>query len=932
MKQKLFTILTLLLCLCSTAWGQSAITITWPMVDNNNVTSQAGSASVSDIVTVNNATLSTAYTSLAWGDSKNLSYSDGEAGANGNYKFYAGGVTVTNNPNSDNNNASVNEDCYLKFTFTVAGDKTFTPTGFSFDCGRSGTDAGCVQGALILADGSTKSTSTIVRPTRSDKKNVYDSHVSKTITGAVAFAAGSTVTFYIYIGGKCGGKTLYFRDVTITGTYASSSMTQLSAPSISVNQLTGQVIFNDIDANATKVTYTTDGTEPTASSTAYSEPFAVNENCTIKAIAIGDGETYINSSVASKEAIITVDNPTIKAYNGTVQITCSTDGATIKYNFDGGETWNSYTYPFTLLEGKTVYAKAESASFKNNSAIVNQAVAAAPAATTGSQTKILGFVTPGENNWEYMSGDNGNGGTTNYGIQGKADTEEEGWSLWISPNGSEKYDKPISGDASENSTYTISGNDYQYIKNSNGRQFNIGIPSNIRANRITIYSWNNVDGTTIWSTVGGSNYTTANEISIVSNSGSTPETRVFALDNVADNIVLNNAGVQQCFIAVVDYTKYVPGPADPNIDYVGSTWDFSAITAADETLLQGNTDAWTYDSTNKLYKNASQWNQNTDHALEGSNGTDISIADGLLFGRTSGNVSPNGFVLDVNNHCFYYTGNSGNYVKLPSLGIGTKVSIDWEASGGSRTLTPTNATVADGYTNSASSGTKLTTVFNVTSTDPVIISFNGKAFVYSMSTTSTEIASINLTTSDNMAGWRAFYGDGQGYTLDANTKAYIVTSAPSNNSVSLVKLASEGEDIPGNTPVILCTSSSANSYKMTLTKKTVANYTGDNLLKVTTAGSAYNVYRLGYGASGKGFYPYSTASAPANVIYLDAEPNSARGLSIVFDGETTGINTIENSEFGIENSDAPMYNLAGQRVTKSYKGVVIVNGKKMLNK
>lgn len=33
-----------------------------------------------------------------------------------------------------------------------------------------------------------------------------------------------------------------------------------------------------------------------------------------------------------------------------------------------------------------------------------------------------------------------------------------------------------------------------------------------------------------------------------------------------------------------------------------------------------------------------------------------------------------------------------------------------------------------------------------------------------------------------------------------------------------------------------------------------------------------------------------------------------------------------------KNENAPIYNLAGQRVDKNYKGVVIQNGKKFINK
>lgn len=42
-------------------------------------------------------------------------------------------------------------------------------------------------------------------------------------------------------------------------------------------------------------------------------------------------------------------------------------------------------------------------------------------------------------------------------------------------------------------------------------------------------------------------------------------------------------------------------------------------------------------------------------------------------------------------------------------------------------------------------------------------------------------------------------------------------------------------------------------------------------------------------------------------------------------------NAIENIEVA-KNENAPIYNLAGQRVDKNYKGVVIQNGKKFINK
>lgn len=54
------------------------------------------------------------------------------------------------------------------------------------------------------------------------------------------------------------------------------------------------------------------------------------------------------------------------------------------------------------------------------------------------------------------------------------------------------------------------------------------------------------------------------------------------------------------------------------------------------------------------------------------------------------------------------------------------------------------------------------------------------------------------------------------------------------------------------------------------------------------------------------------------------------GFNVTEDGTTTAINSITMQEE--LNVNAPMYNLAGQQVTKAYKGVILQNGKKFINK
>jgi len=97
-------------------------------------------------------------------------------------------------------------------------------------------------------------------------------------------------------------------------------------------------------------------------------------------------------------------------------------------------------------------------------------------------------------------------------------------------------------------------------------------------------------------------------------------------------------------------------------------------------------------------------------------------------------------------------------------------------------------------------------------------------------------------------------------------------------------------------------------------------------------------HKTNLGLSNGAFHPYSAAGTlAAGKAYLQIPTEqmpTAPGakLIIVFDGEATGIANLNVNDNDNFDANVPMYNLAGQRVNKSYKGVVIVNGKKMLRK
>ncbi len=145
-------------------------------------------------------------------------------------------------------------------------------------------------------------------------------------------------------------------------------------------------------------------------------------------------------------------------------------------------------------------------------------------------------------------------------------------------------------------------------------------------------------------------------------------------------------------------------------------------------------------------------------------------------------------------------------------------------------------------------------------------------------------------------------------------KAYIATSSE-GDKIKLTQIT----DAPAKTAVIV--NAPTGTYK--LIKKTTAKS------DVTVDGSNTVVGFGRLNAAGVDNMTDDKAFIPASLL-----ANAVDFLPFVIgdeENETTSINSIENGESRIENSDY-IYNLAGQKVSKDYKGIVIVNGKKVVRK
>ena len=160
-------------------------------------------------------------------------------------------------------------------------------------------------------------------------------------------------------------------------------------------------------------------------------------------------------------------------------------------------------------------------------------------------------------------------------------------------------------------------------------------------------------------------------------------------------------------------------------------------------------------------------------------------------------------------------------------------------------------------------------------------------------------------------------------------KAYKATSADASGVVF-----DEVGAVPANTPLLL-KGTKGTTYNVPVAAS--AEDIDDNKL---VAGDGTTIIggdsKFDYILSDGSFYRAESGTVAVGKAYLHLEsdplPGGGNGkLSIIFnDNETNGIKSIENRELRSENSD--YYNLAGQKVGKNYKGIVIVNGKKMLNK
>lgn len=180
-----------------------------------------------------------------------------------------------------------------------------------------------------------------------------------------------------------------------------------------------------------------------------------------------------------------------------------------------------------------------------------------------------------------------------------------------------------------------------------------------------------------------------------------------------------------------------------------------------------------------------------------------------------------------------------------------------------------------------------------------------------LSNESGEVADLNLSLSNLGAGWSSAY--------DADTKT--ITYDAGDWGGRGWWFSSEGQDLSDYNTVIIETEPLTVGVKIVVEYAAGADMENENTVALVGATTIKLVL--------------DSEKKPVKQIYLQINGNEGGTVTlkkayVTVTSETDGINAASIAP--AENGNAAIYNLAGQQVGKAYKGVVIKNGKKYIQR
>lgn len=240
-----------------------------------------------------------------------------------------------------------------------------------------------------------------------------------TSTAIHAHKIGRNAYYFVPIDNASEDAYTLAANAVIAAAKTKRAIAAVGTPSITFTQADGKSTVTIAATNSEAIYYTLDGTDPTAESTKYTEPFDVTENVTVKAFATGEG--YTDSEVGSKEVIIATQlaKPQIQvareAGKSTITLTAE-EGAKVYFNFNGATTTTAsqeYTEPIVLTEPATIYAIAAAENYLNSEP-ATQFVGVNGVDNTNIRLDILAHMDANSADWSTVGSEESRSSKVNY--------------------------------------------------------------------------------------------------------------------------------------------------------------------------------------------------------------------------------------------------------------------------------------------------------------------------------------------------------------------------------------------------------------------------------------------------------------------------------------------------------------------------------------
>ena len=383
--------------------------------------------------------------------------------------------------------------------------------------------------------------------------------------------------------------------------------------------------------------------------------------------------------------------------------------------------------------------------------------------------------------------------------------------------------------------------------------------------------------------------------------------------------------------------------AIPNDGYLFSSWTAVGATPASSETAETE---FTFTATNPTLTANFVVDNRLNAILDGDDMTSMGansygtvktlVKDGLTWQTT-------GYKDNTNTAMIQLKASTSPYIKLPELS-GEIYDITFS-------VTNTSATAKDGAKTDGTLNFRTTTGgANIvsgggSSTNEIVLDFTSLAQKYStgyivLTGSGARIWDVTITyvpTDINVSVSSAKYATFSDH-LDRDFSASGITVYKAASDGSKVDLTEITDGIvPANTGVVLFSESVLNDVAIPVaTTAGAGDFSGNEMVGINvrtvvnaTASTKTN-YILSNEASGVGFYKAVDGKyLGAHKAYLSTATAASAPSFLGFDGETTGINAVNGSEFKV---NGEYYNLAGQRVAQPTKGLYIVNGKKVIIK